>query len=104
MAGELKNIRDFFRLENNKFICLIPDCKSQISTLKDSALIRHFTQRHNSKLSEIRPIGKNDQNLENLRKETLHICVEHVTVNGRTLNSINDSAFRKLLKTRLDIL
>lgn len=40
-------------------------------------------------------------NLEILRKEIFLICVEHVTVCGRTLNSIFDSSFQKLLKDRM---
>lgn len=104
MVTELKHIREFFHLEKNKYICLVPDCKSQIATLRDSALIRHFDQCHQSKLREVENPGKKTQNLEELRNETLNICVEHVTVNGRTLNSINDSAFKKLLKSRLDVL
>lgn len=102
--AEKKDIKDFFRMENNKYVCLVTDCKSQIATLKLSALHRHFRQCHESKLPEIIPLIKGSQNLETLRKEILYLCVEQVTVCGRTLNSINDSSFRKLLDYQLKVL
>lgn len=104
MSGEKKSIREFFRFENNKFACLIPDCRSQIATLKDSSLMRHFASCHSSRLCEVKSTNKKYQSLQSLRQDTLMICVEHVTINARTLNSINDSAFRKLLQPRLDTL
>lgn len=99
---ELKDIHCFFELEDNKYICLIPDCKSKIATLKDSSLHLHFRSSHPSKLEGIIPINKTvSSNPEILRKEILLLCVEHVTVCGRTLNSIFDSSFQKLLKYRM---
>lgn len=96
---ELKDIHCFFILEDGKYVCIVPDCKSKISTLKDSSLHRHFRSCHPSKLKEIVPKNKTgSSNPEILRKEILLLCVEHVTVCGRTLNSIFDSSFQKLLK------
>lgn len=98
-VDELKDIHCFFILEDGKYVCIVPDCKSKISTLKDSALHRHFRTCHPSKLKEIIPVNKtSSSNPEILRKEILLLCVEHVTVCGRTLNSIFDSSFQKLLK------
>lgn len=96
-----KDISSFFEFKDGKQCCLIPDCKSKITTLKKSALYRHFRQKHPSKLKEIEPQQKNDS-LAYLRQETIYIIVEHVAVCGRTLNSIEDSSFQKLLKDRLD--
>lgn len=99
--AELKDITCFFQFQENKYACLIPDCRSKIATLKESALHRHFRNSHPSKLKEIIPLNKISTNLEILRKEILLICVEHVSVCGRTLNSIFDSSFQKLLKDKL---
>lgn len=102
--AELKDIHTFFRLEDKKYICLLADCKSKISTLKNSSLFRHFQCCHPSKLKELKPLNKSLSNLEIIREEVLLICVEHVTVCGRTLTSIEDSSFQKLLEFRLKTL
>lgn len=102
--SELIDIFEYFRLDEGKYICLVPDCKSQIKTLKKSALHRHFQHCHPTKLKTVIPLKKNLLNLEIHRKEILFICVEHVTACGRTLNSIEDSSFKKLLNFQLKVL
>lgn len=94
----LKEITDFFEFKDGKQCCLVTDCKSKIQTLKTSALYRHFRQKHSSKLCEVVPQQK-DISLEFLRQDTIYIAIEHIAVCGRTLNSIEDTSFRKLLKT-----
>lgn len=101
---ELVDIFEYFQLNEGKYVCLIPDCKSKIKTLKKSALHRHFQSCHATKLQEVIPLKKGSLILELHRKEILFICVEHVTACGRTLNSIEDSSFKKLLNFQLKLL
>lgn len=95
----------FFQIEKDRSTliktakCLIPDCKSILQTTSESHLIRHLRKVHPSKLEEIR------QNTSQfIRLSTIYLCVEHVTISGRPLSSIEDSPFRQLLKDRLCLL
>lgn len=96
----MKDITEFFHLENNAYKCLVADCKSKIYTLRKWNLIRHFECKHPSKLVEVKSLKHS--NLEQLKQETIYLCVAHVAVDGRTLNSIGGFAFKKLLMDRLN--
>lgn len=102
MSNNLKEITDFFVLKDNKYECLVADCKSKISTLTIPALFRHFKSCHKSKLCEIKAKNIPKTNLARLKQELIDICVEHVTVCGRPLSSVNDESFKKLAKLWLD--
>lgn len=95
----LKRVQDFFDFKDGAR-CLVIDCKSKLKITKQSHLYRHIKQRHQSKLAEIHP--EKEGNLEHMREETILICIEHVTVCGRPIQSLGDSSMQKLLKPRFD--
>lgn len=99
---EQKDILEFFILENNQYFCQVVDCRSSIKTLNRNALYRHFEQVHPSKLVEVLPKRKGNANLEYLRQETIFICVKHVAVCGRSINSLKDESFEDLLRFLLN--
>lgn len=102
MSVPLKKAQDFFDFKDGSAKCLLIDCKSNLKTTKPSHLYRHIKQKHQSQLAEIYP--EKGGNLEHLREETIWICVEHVAVCGRPIQSIGDSSMQKLLKPRFDAL
>lgn len=99
-SNKKKSIESFFDLSIDKQArCLEIDCKSKLQTQKPSALIRHFTQKHPSKLKDV--TYSREKNLAWLRLSTIYTCVKHVTICGRPLISINDESFQEFLQERL---
>lgn len=96
-----KSVQDFFSFHGTRAKCLVQDCKSEIGNIRSSHLLRHIEQMHLSKLAEIEELPVSKMNLGMLRESTILLCVRHVTVCGRPLNSLNDESFRELLAERM---